>query len=146
MTTLRKSTVGDGEAVLDIWRRAVDATHDFLSPEDRQAIEAEVVSFLPHVELDLAVDDNDRPCGFMFLTPGRMEALFIDPDMRGTGIGRMLVAAAVQQFPGLATEVNAQNAQAAGFYQRLGFVETGRSQLDGQGRPYPLIHLRHRSD
>jgi hypothetical protein len=25
---------------------------------------------------------------------------------------------------------------------RLGFVCTGRSAIDGQGRPYPLIHLR----
>ena len=42
MITLRISTPADGERVVDIWRRAVDATHDFLSPRDRRDIEAEV--------------------------------------------------------------------------------------------------------
>ena len=28
-------------------------------------------------------------------------------------------------------------------HRRLGFVEIGRSRVDGQGRPYPLIHLRY---
>jgi putative acetyltransferase len=25
----------------------------------------------------------------------------------------------------------------------MGFVRTGRSALDGQGRPYPLVHLKY---
>jgi hypothetical protein len=36
----------------------------------------------------------------------------------------------------------AQNAQALGFYRHLGFMEIGHSPSDGQGRPYPLIHMR----
>jgi hypothetical protein len=40
MTTLRPSRADDGAALVDLWRRAVDATHDFLSAEDRQAIDA----------------------------------------------------------------------------------------------------------
>jgi len=143
MNTLRPSRATDGEAVVDLWRRAVDATHDFLSAEDRQAIDAEVAAFLPHAPLLLAVDAQDRPQGFMLVDGTHMEALFIDPDVRGQGIGRQLVEHALAQHPQLTTDVNAQNAQAVGFYLRMGFVETGRSALDGQGRPYPLIHLRH---
>ncbi|WP_416057234.1 acetyltransferase [Stenotrophomonas maltophilia] len=143
MNTLRLSRATDGEAVVDLWRRAVDATHDFLSAEDRQAIDAEVAGFLPHAPLLLAVDAQDRPQGFMLIDGTHMEALFIDPDVRGQGIGRQLVEHALAQHPQLTTDVNAQNAQAVGFYLRMGFVETGRSALDGQGRPYPLIHLRH---
>ena len=67
MFTLRLSTPADGAAVVDIWRRAVDATHHFLTPEDRQAIDAEVVGFLPAATLDLAVDAADRPVAFMLL-------------------------------------------------------------------------------
>lgn len=143
MNTLRPSRATDGEAVVDLWRRAVDATHDFLSAEYRQAIDAEVAAFLPHAPLLLAVDAQDRPQGFMLVDGTHMEALFIDPDVRGQGIGRQLVEHALAQHPQLTTDVNAQNAQAVGFYLRMGFVETGRSALDGQGRPYPLIHLRH---
>lgn len=143
MTTLRPSRPTDGDALVDLWRRAVDATHDFLSAEDRQAIDTEVAGFLPQAPLVVAVDDQDRPQGFMLIDGSHMEALFIDPDVRGTGIGRQLLLHAVGLHPQLTTDVNAQNAQAVGFYQRMGFTEAGRSPVDSQGRPYPLIHLRH---
>ncbi|KAA9000830.1 acetyltransferase [Stenotrophomonas cyclobalanopsidis] len=145
MNTLRPSRASDGDAVVDLWRRAVDATHDFLSAEDRRAIDAEVVGFLPQAPLLLAVDVDveDRPQGFMLLDGSHMEALFIDPEVHGQGIGRQLIEHALAQHRPLTTDVNAQNAQALGFYLRMGFVETGRSEVDSQGRPYPLIHLRH---
>ncbi|MGY0625916.1 MAG: GNAT family N-acetyltransferase, partial [Paraglaciecola chathamensis] len=38
-------------------------------------------------------------------------------------------------------DVNEQNPKALGFYQRIGFKVVGRSELDGQGKPYPLLHL-----
>ncbi|MGH6634079.1 acetyltransferase [Sphingopyxis sp.] len=142
MIRIRQSTPADGARVVEIWRDAVDATHDFLAAEDRAAIEAEVQSFLPAAPLWLAVDADDRPIGFMLLDGSSMEALFIDPAHRGGGVGRALVAHALECHPTLTTEVNEQNKQAVGFYERLGFVPTSRSERDGQGRAYPLIHLR----
>lgn len=144
MITFRTSTPADGERVVDIWRRSVNATHDFLTPQDRQAIEAEVVGFLPAAALDLALDASGRPQAFMLLDGSHIEALFVDPDARGAGVGRALVEEALRRHPHLTTDVNEQNAQAVGFYERMGFERTGRSDRDGQGRAYPLIHLRHR--
>lgn len=143
MPTLRPSRPQDGARVIDIWRRAVDATHHFLAAADRQAIEAEVRAFLPQAPLLLAVDADDVPLAFMLVMDGHMEALFVDPAHHGRGLGRRMVAHALGEHPQLGTDVNAQNPQAMAFYARLGFVETGRSPLDGQGRPYPLVHLRH---
>lgn len=37
--------------------------------------------------------------------------------------------------------MNEQNPQAVGFYLHYGFVQTGRSPLDGEGRPFPLLHM-----
>ena len=142
MPTIRKSNISDGPRVLQIWREAVDATHDFLKPEDRAAIEQELSRFQPTAPLWLATDAVGHVTGFMLLHDSHMEALFIDPANRGQGIGRALVDHACSLHPILSTDVNEQNAQAAGFYCHLGFVATGRSERDGQGRPYPLIHLR----
>lgn len=142
MVKLRKSRAADGARLLEIWRGAVDATHDFLTPEDRAAIEAEVKSFLPAADLWLAVDDQDRPLGFMGLSGGHVDALFIDPAHRGEGLGRTLVQHAVTLAGELTVDVNEQNPQAIGFYRRLGFTAEGRSLKDDQGREYPLIHMR----
>lgn len=145
MTKIRCSYEKDSAQILKIWREAVDATHDFLTHEDRQAIEQEVIAFLPSAPLWLAVDDNDRAIGFMLLDDAHMEALFIDPAHHGKGVGRALVTHATQSHSALTTDVNEQNHQAIGFYEHIGFKKMGLSDLDGQGRPYPLIHLKKTS-
>lgn len=143
MITIRHSRPDEGERAIQIWRRAVDATHDFLSREDRQAIDAMVCDFLPQVPLWFAVDANDEPLAFMFIDGGHMEALFVDPAHRGTGMGALLVRHGLSLHPTMTTDVNEQNAQAVDFYEKMGFRRTGRSALDGQGRPYPIIHLEY---
>lgn len=142
MVRIRPSTPADSQPAIEIWCAAVDATHDFLTPEDRAAIEREVRAFLPGAPLWLAVDEKGRPLAFMLLDGTKMEALFVDPAVRGRGVGRALVEHALSLHPILTTDVNEQNGQAVGFYRRLGFVAIGRSVTDGQGRPYPLIHLQ----
>lgn len=146
MMSIRESRPEDGGRVVEIWRNAVDATHDFLSPEDRLAIDEMVCGFLPQAVLLLAVDASDYPLAFMLIDNGHMQALFVDPACRGTGIGAALVRHGLGFHPRMTTDVNEQNAQAIGFYEKLGFKRTGRSPFDGQGRPYPLIHLEYQAD
>ncbi len=133
---------GEGARAVEIWGDAVDATHDFLTSGDRAAIGREVADFLPGAPLWFAVDDDDRAVGFLLMNDSHMEALFVDPRYHGAGIGRALVDHAGALHGTVTTDVNEQNGRAVGFYRRLGFVPTGRSDRDGQGRPYPLVHLR----
>jgi len=140
---IRPSRPHESERAVEIWRCAVDATHDFLSREDRLAIDELVCSFLPQAPLWYAVDADDYPLAFMLIDNGHVEALFVDPAYRGTGIGAALVRHGLTLHPRMTTDVNEQNGQAVGFYERMGFRRTGRSPLDGQGRPYPLIQLEY---
>ncbi len=39
-------------------------------------------------------------------------------------------------------DVNEQNEQAVGFYQKMGFRVVGRSERDPLGKPYPILHMR----
>lgn len=66
--------------------------------------------------------------------------LFIDPAFRGQGIGRQLLDHVAR--PRLKVDVNEQNPQAHGFYLHYGFEDISRSALDGEGRPFPVIHMR----
>lgn len=143
MIAIRSSRPGEGDRAVEIWRRAVDAAHDFLSSQDRLAIDEMVCGFLPQAPLWLAVDAHDYPLAFMLIDNGHMEALFVDPACRGTGIGAALVRYCLALHPSISTDVNEQNRQAVGFYEKMGFGRTGRSPLDGQERPYPLIHLEY---
>ncbi len=143
--TIRDSRPEDGGRAVEIWRKAVDATHDFLSPEDRLAIGEMVCGFLPQAALKLAVDGNDYPLAFMLIEDGHMQALFVDPNCRGAGVGAALVLHGLGLHPRMTTDVNEQNAQAVGFYEKMGFKRTGRSPFDDQGRPYPLIHLEYQA-
>ncbi len=143
MIKIRTSRPGEGERAVEIWRAAVDATHDFLSQQDRVAIDEMVCGFLPQVPLWLAVDGNDHPIAFMLIDNGHMQALFVDPAVRGKGVGAGLVRQGLALHPKMTTDVNEQNAQAVGFYERMGFKRIGRSPVDDQGRPYPIIHLEY---
>ncbi|QLK88325.1 GNAT family N-acetyltransferase [Arsenophonus endosymbiont of Aphis craccivora] len=72
----------------------------------------------------------------------RLEMLFISTISRGKGIGKALLQYAVTNFAVNEVDVNEQNKQAIGFYQRHGFRIYDHSELDGEGNPFPLLHMR----
>lgn len=140
---IRQATNADHPQLLDIWLRSVRATHHFLQESDITALLAQLRDiYLPAVELWVAVDAQDRPLGFIGLNEKHVEMLFIEPDLRGKGIGRALLDHARRSRNEISVDVNEQNPEAVGFYLHYGFVQTGRSPLDGEGRPFPLLHLR----
>ena len=141
--SIRRSRHDEGEKLVAIWRRSVDATHDFLSKEYRVELETLVSSFLPEAPLWVAVTEKDEPIAFMLLTGEHMDALFVDPMVRGCGVGKLLIEHALTLAPKLTTNVNEQNEQAVGFYKKMGFKVTGRSETDDLGKPYPLLNLVH---
>lgn len=100
-------------------------------------------SFLPEAPLWVAVTEEDEPVAFMLLTGEHMDALFVDPAVRGCGVGKLLIKHALSLAPRLTTNVNEQNEQAVGFYKKMGFKVTGRSETDDLGKPYPLLNLVH---
>ena len=139
--TIRRSRREEGKKLIAIWRRSVDATHDFLSKAYRAELDDLVSAFLPEAPLWVAVTEKDEPVAFMLLTGEHMDALFVDPAVRGRGVGRLLIEHALTSAPELTTNVNEQNEQAIGFYKKLGFKVTGRSETDDLGKPYPLLNL-----
>ena len=139
---IRRARRDERPALLDIWLRAVQRTHSFLSADDIEFYYPLVRdSYLPHAELWIAVDAEERPLGFIGLAGSKAESLFVDPDHFGRGVGRALVEHAFRIAGPLRIDVNEQNSAARAFYGRIGFQEVGRSELDDLGRPFPLIHL-----
>jgi putative acetyltransferase len=139
---IRRGTAADVPRALEIWRASVDATHGFLSPQDRAEIDAMVASeFLPKAELILAVDERDVALGFLVMDGEMIDALFVDPAFHGRGIGTLLLKRALELSPNATVDASEQASNAVPFYLARGFRITGRSPTDQQGRPYPLVHL-----
>lgn len=101
--------------------------------------------YMPATTFLLAVDDRDSPVGLLGGEGGAIDALFVDPDWFGKGVGRALLEQALTRAATIRLDVNEANTQARDFYRRMGFVEIGRSEKDGAGMPYPLIHMERRA-
>ena len=144
MMTIRRGTPHDVPRALEIWRSAVDATHGFLTAQDRAEIDEMVANeFLPNAELWLAVDEQQTVVGFLVMDGKTIDALFVDPAVHGRGIGTVLLDQALRLSPDATVDASEQATNALPFYLSRGFRVVGRSETDGQGRPYPLVHLAH---
>ena len=144
---IRKAESDDHQMLLEIWLQSVRATHSFLSEEDIQFFLPLVRDHaLKELELWVLVADQDRLVGFTGLSNSKMEALFRVREFFRRGGGRLLVEHARKLKGPLTVDVNEHNVPARKFYESLGFLVTGRSELDGKGRPFPLLHMRDVGD
>lgn len=136
------ATKADYLALIEIWESSVRATHDFLSDENIASLKPLLLErYFDAVDLRVAKNENSEIVGFIGVAECNVEMLFISPDYRHKGIGSLLLRHAIKNQAAHKVDVNEQNPDAIGFYKRLGFNVIARSPLDGQGNPFPLLHL-----
>ena len=142
MITIRPAAALDRARLLTVWLASVRATHDFLTEADIQSLLPVVRDVaLPRLEVWLA-ELPEGVAGFVALTDAHVEALFVDPAFFRRGCGQALIAHARHRKGALTVDVNEQNPSALAFYQSNGFEVEGRSPVDANGNPFPLLHLR----
>lgn len=126
-----------------VWEDSVRATHHFLTESDIEELRPKIQNdYLPAVDLRVYKNAAGKILGFIGVSDSKIEMLFVASKARGQGIGKKLVQYALTAMGVTLVDVNEQNPQATGFYQHMGFEVFSRSSLDGQGRPFPLLHMR----
>ena len=102
--------------LVEIWERAVRATHDFLEEKDIQEIKAALIpEYFPQVEVFVLEDDRCGAVGFIGILGGKIEMLFVDSACHGQGFGTELIEFAINNGA-TAVDVNEQNPSAVRFY------------------------------
>ncbi|EGK57119.1 GNAT family N-acetyltransferase [Enterobacter hormaechei] len=131
------------ERLVAVWESSVRATHLFLQESDITALRPLLLNaYLPNLRVVVARDDAGIIHGFLGVDKNRIEMLFVDDASRGKGIGKMLLQYAIAEFGVNEVDVNEQNPQGVAFYRHMGFEQVRRSELDGQGNPFPLLHMK----
>ncbi len=131
-----RANKADHARLAAVWESAVQGTHDFLTPEDFEFYRSRIPAYFAQMQLYAWRDTRGEVHGFIGVSGHKIEMLFVDNAFRGRGIGRQLLEFAIEELNADKVDVNEQNGQALGFYERVGRIE-----VDGEGKPYPILHL-----
>lgn len=100
-----------------------------------------------HVAMDT---DSGALTGFMVLTPGELEHLYVHVNSQGQGLGRLFLENAKLLSPeGLLLYTFRKNHRARAFYESNGFLEVGRGYAEFHNNPWAstqeeLADIRYR--
>lgn len=138
---IRDINILDYPRLIEIWESAVLSTHDFLKEADFIYYKEQLPLYFQHVIL-FGFEQDGVLVGFMGVSEESLEMLFVHDNYRGLGIGKKLITYAIDNLHVTKVDVNEQNIQAVGFYKYMGFKLYKRSILDGEGKEYPILHMR----
>lgn len=129
--------------LLEVWEDSVKATHLFLSSDDIKDIKEYVPEALKCVShLVIIENEGHQPIAFMGIDNTKLEMLFIKNSERVKGLGKKLLNYGIEKYNINELTVNEQNLNAKGFYEYMGFQTYKRTEVDEQGKPYPILYMR----
>ena len=138
---IRKIKKADYLRLIEIWESAVLHTHGFLCKDDFLYYKRRLPVYFQHVAL-FGFEQDGILAGFIGVAEESIEMLFVHNECRGIGIGKKLISYAIDNLHASKADVNEQNGNAVGFYKHMGFYVESRSELDGDGKAYPILHMR----
>lgn len=136
-------TKSDYMKLITVWEASVRATHHFLSEADILSLKPLILEhYFDAIDLRVVKCDGGNIIGFIGVAEENIEMLFVTPEFFNQGAGSQLLQFAIENQQAKKVDVNEQNPSAVGFYQHFGFSIVDRSPLDGQGQPFPLLHMQ----
>lgn len=129
-----------------LWEASVRASHFFLTDSKIAELRPYVKAGLQMIETLEVLKIDGAAAGFMGIESRKLEMLFLAPQFFKRGFGCRLMMTALEKFGIQEIDVNEQNPAALQFYRRFGFEIAGRSPLDGQGNPFPILHLKRKPE
>ena len=136
-----RAEIQDHPTLERIWEASVRASHHFLPEDYLQRIKSLLPEIFQHVTIYVHRNEQGSITGFLGVSEGKIEMLFIAPQYMRKGIGKQLTRFAIDELHLHAVDVNEQNEEALRFYQRIGFAVTKRNEVDSLGKPFPILEM-----
>ena len=128
--------------LIEIWKKSVRATHDFLSEKDIEDIKKEIPLYFDAVEIYCTKNDKGNITGFIGIAEKKIEMLFVDPEYFGKSLGKTLIKYVLENKEIDEVDVNEQNEKALKFYLHMGFEVISRDEFDSMGNHFPILHMK----
>ncbi|RBQ32551.1 GNAT family N-acetyltransferase [Arcobacter sp. FW59] len=138
-----KAKENEYKNLTEIWEDSVRATHNFLNESDINFFRPKILNeYLYAVQVYVYKDELGNILGFIGIDENKVEMLFIKSKYFKNGIGKKLLQYVIKNHDINEVDVNEQNTNAVNFYKYMCFEFVNRSETDGFGKPFPLLHLR----
>jgi putative acetyltransferase len=132
----------DYSDLIEVWEKAVRATHDFLPDEEIDYLRSMILGkYFDCMHLKCVKNIDGKIIAFSGVTDKKLEMLFVLPAAQGKGVGSALCQWAIEYQKATQVDVFEQYPPARKFYQRFGFMVVSRSEFDEEGKPYPILHM-----
>ncbi len=133
----------DFAEIVEVWEASVRATHHFLNEKEIAFYKPLVLKYaLPSMKV-WGIRIGEKLAGYMAVSSYKVEMLFIAPEFIGKGLGKHFLNFALNKLHIYLIDVNEENPAALGFYQHMGYKIISRDDVDGNGRPHPILHLEY---
>jgi ribosomal protein S18 acetylase RimI-like enzyme len=146
--SIRQATVDDAHAIADLYTEARIHAVPQMPPALHTNAEnrAYVARRLTEADVTMWVAESESDVlGFATCTPTFLDALYIRPDLKGQGIGSLLIDVVDATHPdGYELWVFESNTGARRLYERRGFVEVERTDGSGNEERAPDIRMAWR--
>ncbi len=146
--SVRPATADDAQAIADLYTEARVHAVPQMPPalhtnaEDRAYVARRVVE--PEVTMWVAERDGEV-LGFATCTPTFLDSLYVRPDLKGQGIGSLLLDVVEATHPdGYELWVFVSNVGARRLYEHRGLVEVERTDGSGNEEKSPDIRMAWR--
>ena len=125
-----------------IWEKVVKEIPAFLNEEEFEFYKKyRMPYYFNHLFLFAYKDQKKKIKGFMGISQDKVEMLFVDITARGKGIAKKFMNFAIDNLKINKVDINEYNKEGISFFKHLGFKEIGRSDLDKEGKPNPVLCL-----
>ncbi len=146
--TIRKTEKSELPALAQLWYDGWQVAHAAHVPASLTAIrtlESFAVRLLDHFNDIRVIGEIGTPLGFCITKGPEIYQIYVAPAAKGTGVAAILITDGLKRIGKAGHEiakldVNAENARAIAFYEKMGWQQKGVEtiMLDTLAEPYPL--------